>query len=112
MTSAERVRLELESVAQVVKRMDHDTDAVVLKNQPAVAAQFRGDDSVRVAVVALHREVDVLLVEGHPQLGPLARRLSFQGILLDELRERGEFLIHVLVKAAIHPERQRRRAAQ
>ena len=56
-------------------------------------------------MVALHAEVDVLVIEGDPQLGSFAGRLSFTRVLLDEFGERQHLLIHVVVESRVDPER-------
>jgi len=66
----------------------HEGVVVVVR---LVAAQHRGDDAIRLPVVADRRDVDRLIVVDDADLGALGDRATFVGLGLDELRQHDGF---------------------
>ena len=104
---ADRGGLEVVRIPPIEERVQHNAEVVVLGDAAAVAAQFVGGDPVGLAVEAPGRDVQVLVVEEHPHLGGLGRRRPFFRNLLEESVDRQGDPVHLLVEAAVEPERLR-----
>ncbi len=102
---ADRVHQELIAVAAIVKRVQDHADVVVLADVPAVAAHVVGDDPGRLAVAAPGGNIDVARVEEDPDERRLGGELSLVRILLDEIGDRRERPVEVLVKNRVDPGR-------
>ena len=94
---AEGIDLEDVGVAPVVVRVESDADVVVLVDSP-FAVQDAAPDSFRVRVVEYDGEVEVVVVEGHAELGALRRGSPVHGDALAKVRDRFDFAPERLVE--------------
>ena len=98
---AKRIGLKEHAAAAIVEGIDDDLDVVVLKDVVAVPAHFVGDDAIRLVVQTAHREVNVRGVKENPELGSLGRRLSLVRLLLDEIADRGDLTVNLILQTTI-----------
>ena len=104
---AEGIDLEDVGVAPVVVRVESDADVVVLVDSP-FAVQDAAPDSFRVRVVEYDGEVEVVVVEGHTELGALRRGSPVHGDALAKVRDRFDFVPEGLVENRVDGGRVRR----
>ena len=104
---AERRDAEQEAVAAVVERVERNGEVVVVPEVRAVAAHFVQDHSLGVAIPATARDVQVVIVEQHPRLGPFTRRRALLWFGLNEVCERLGLAIRLLVQLAVDLDRRR-----
>ena len=99
---AEWIRVEEDSVAAVVKRIEKHGERVVLTELAGVAAHLVGHPlALGRRVPDPRRDVDVRLVEQDPRLGPLGRRRSHIRRQLDEAADGGNSPVDGLVQHSV-----------
>jgi hypothetical protein len=84
-----------------VERVERDGEIVVVPEVRAVATHFVQDHSLGVTIPATAREVQVVIVEQHPRLGPFTRRRALLRFGLNEVCERFGLAIRLLVQLAV-----------
>jgi hypothetical protein len=84
-TPAQRIGLEEEPGAPIVKRIEDDDEMLVLI-EAGVAAHLVGDHAIGRAVVHPRGHVDVPIIEEHPHLRLFDRELPDLRLLLPERR--------------------------
>ena len=100
--AAERVGVEHEPAAAIVEGVEDDAEVIVLPQLVGVAAQLVGDPLLgRRRVPAPRGDVDVVVVEHHPDVGLLGRRLAVARRDLQQAAEAGELLVDLFVEAAV-----------
>ena len=94
---------ELHRVAAVVERVEHDAD--VLPQSHAIPAHVVGDPfRLRRRAVAADRDVQVVVVEQHPDFRLLRGDFAFVRKDLDEARRGRHVPVHLLVEIAVDVE--------
>ena len=90
-----------DTVAPVVERIDHEAQAFVLGHAAGIPSHFVDDHSLRMALPAATRDVDVVVVEQNPDLRLLGRRRAFEGFTLDEVRCREHVAVDRFIELAV-----------
>ena len=99
---AKQIRLKQVSSAPVIKRIDEYAKILVLQNAARVPPHFVGDHAIRLGVPVARGDIQVVIVEKHPGLGPLGAGFPVVGFLLDEPGDREDLAVVRLVQAAVH----------
>ncbi len=83
-----------------------DAEVVVeLEDVAVVAPQLVGGDAVGLAVVAARRDVEIVVVEEHPQVGGFGGGDALHRKLLDEAVDRRDRGVDFLVEPTVNPQR-------
>ena len=96
---------EAESVATVIERVEHDRDVVVVVQVAGVTPHVAGDPTVGMGLPQARADVDVLVIEEHPDVGLVAGRATLGRFLLQEAARGGNRLVERLVEPAVEGER-------
>jgi hypothetical protein len=102
---AERIGLEQVAVPAIVQRVDDEGEVLVAEDVAVVAPQLVGDLALRVAVPAARRNVQAASVEENPGVGFFGGRRSLARLLLDEIGDRLDERIDLLVQVAVNLQR-------
>jgi hypothetical protein len=78
---------------------------IVLEDVVAVAPHLVRDDLVGPGLPGAEGHIQRLVVEQQPHFGLLGGGHAFDGILLDEVADRGHGAVDGLVQPAVHPQR-------
>jgi hypothetical protein len=89
----------------VVEGVEDDREMIVVVEIGAVAAQVAGHAAGRVLFVHPGADIQVLVVEEHPDLGLVRRGPAFGGFLLDEVGHRWHVAVGRFVEGAVDDER-------
>ena len=104
--AAERIDRQVDAVAAVVERVEHDVDVLVLADVEAVAAQLVGDPArLRRRVPAAAADVDVVAVERQPDFGLFRGGSALDGLDLHEVGHPGHVPVEGLVQRAVDVQR-------
>jgi len=99
--AALRVRREPKAVAAIVKRVEQDREVVVVVHVAGVASHVAGHAAIGMGFPQAGADVDVLVVEEHPQLGLVAGWTALGRLLLDEAAGGWHRRVERLVEAAV-----------
>jgi hypothetical protein len=101
----ERIRLEQEPVSPVVEGIEDDGEILVIEDPAIVPPHLVRDHPLGLGVPEACREIDVGVVEEHPDFGSLRLGHPLARLLLDKARDRGDVQIEALLESPVDLDR-------
>jgi len=105
--AAECIDDELHGVAPIVEGVEHEGDMVVLIHVHVVTAHLVDDHPLRTALPAAERDVHTIGIEETATPPSSRSPARLVGFLLNEIRNRRDRVVELLVEPTVQPKRRR-----